>query len=70
MLAAFLGWFLDDFDQVVLLLVLPEIGKSFGVSLTAMGLVIKPTASATSWTISAGAGSPTVTAASSPSCSA
>ncbi len=39
-LAAFLGWFLDAFDQVALLLVLPEIGKQFGVSLTAMGLVI------------------------------
>ncbi len=38
--AAFLGWFLDAFDQVALLLVLPEIGKHFGVSLTAMGLVI------------------------------
>lgn len=39
-LAAFLGWFLDAFDQVALLLVLPEIGAHFGVSLTAMGLVI------------------------------
>ena len=39
-LACFLGWFLDAFDQVVLLLVLPEIGAHFGVSLTAMGLVI------------------------------
>ncbi len=39
-LAAFLGWFLDAFDQVALLLVLPEIGRHFGVSLTAMGLVI------------------------------
>ena len=39
-LACFLGWFLDAFDQVALLLVLPEIGKHFGVSLTAMGLVI------------------------------
>ena len=38
--AAFLGWFLDAFDQVALLLVLPEIGEHFGVSLTAMGLVI------------------------------
>ena len=38
--AAFLGWFLDAFDQVALLLVLPEIGRHFGVSLTAMGLVI------------------------------
>ena len=39
-LACWLGWFLDAFDQVVLILVLPEIGKHFGVSLTAMGLVI------------------------------
>ncbi len=39
-LAAFLGWFLDAFDQVVLLLALPDIGKSLGVGLTAMGLVI------------------------------
>jgi SHS family lactate transporter-like MFS transporter len=39
-LAAFLGWFLDAFDQVALVLVLPEIGKHFGASLTAMGLVI------------------------------
>ncbi len=39
-LACFLGWFLDAFDQVALLLVLPEIGKDFRVSLTAMGLVI------------------------------
>ena len=39
-LASFLGWFLDAFDQVALLLVLPEIGKDFRVSLTAMGLVI------------------------------
>ena len=39
-LASFLGWFLDAFDQVALLLVLPEIGKHFGASLTAMGLVI------------------------------
>ena len=39
-LAAFLGWFLDAFDQVALLLALPDIGKHFGVSLTAMGLVI------------------------------
>ncbi len=38
--ACFLGWFLDAFDQVALLLVLPEMGKHFGVSLTAMGLVI------------------------------
>ncbi|KON64046.1 putative sialic acid transporter [Komagataeibacter europaeus] len=39
-LAAFLGWFLDAFDQVALLLCLPDIGKSLGVGLTAMGLVI------------------------------
>ena len=39
-LAAFLGWFLDAFDQVVLLLALPDIGRSLGVTLTAMGLVI------------------------------
>ncbi|NPD67442.1 MFS transporter [Lichenicola cladoniae] len=39
-LAAFLGWFLDAFDQVVLLLALPDIGKSLGASLTGMGLVI------------------------------
>lgn len=39
-LAAFLGWFLDAFDQVALILLLPEIGKHFGVSLTAMGVVI------------------------------
>ena len=39
-LAAFLGWFLDAFDQVALLLVLPEMGKHFQASLTAMGLVI------------------------------
>ncbi|WP_419728921.1 hypothetical protein [Lichenicola sp.] len=39
-LAAFLGWFLDAFDQVVLLLALPDIGKSLGADLTAMGLVI------------------------------
>ena len=39
-LAAFLGWFLDAFDQVALLLILPAIGKDFGVSLTSMGLVV------------------------------
>lgn len=39
-LGAFLGWFLDAFDQVALILVLPQIGKTFGVSLTAMGFVI------------------------------
>ncbi len=38
--ACFLGWFLDAFDQVVLILLLPEIGHHFGVGLTAMGLVI------------------------------
>lgn len=39
-LAAFLGWFLDAFDQVALVLLLPQIGQHFGVSLTAMGFVI------------------------------
>ena len=39
-LAAFLGWFLDAFDQVVLLLALPDIGRGLGATLTAMGLVI------------------------------
>ena len=39
-LAAFLGWFLDAFDQVALILLLPQIGQHFGVSLTAMGFVI------------------------------
>ena len=39
-LAAFLGWFLDAFDQVILLLALPDIGRSLGATLTAMGLVI------------------------------
>ena len=39
-LAAFLGWFLDAFDQVALVLLLPQIGKHFGVSLTAMGVVL------------------------------
>ena len=29
--AAFLGWFLDAFDQVALLLVLPEIGENFDI---------------------------------------
>ncbi len=38
--ACFLGWFLDAFDQVALILVLPQIGAHFGVSLTAMGFVI------------------------------
>ena len=38
--ACFLGWFLDAFDQVILILLLPEIGHHFGVGLTAMGLVI------------------------------
>ncbi len=38
--ACFLGWFLDAFDQVALLLVLPEVGKHFGVSLAMMGLVL------------------------------
>lgn len=39
-LAAFLGWFLDAFDQVALLLVIPAIAKEFDVSLTLMGLVL------------------------------
>ena len=39
-LACFLGWFLDAFDQVILILAIPEIGKHFGVTLTAMGLVL------------------------------
>ncbi len=39
-LAAFLGWFLDAFDQVALILLLPQIGQHFGASLTAMGFVI------------------------------
>ena len=39
-LAAFLGWFLDAFDQVALILLLPQIGQHFGVSLTAMGVVL------------------------------
>ena len=38
--ACFLGWFLDAFDQVALLLVLPEVGAHFGVSLEAMGAVL------------------------------
>ena len=38
-LACFLGWFLDAFDQVTLILLLPELARSFGVSLTAIGLV-------------------------------
>ncbi|AOX16422.1 MFS transporter [Kozakia baliensis] len=39
-LAAFLGWFLDAFDQVALLLCLPDIGSSLHVGLTAMGVAI------------------------------
>ena len=39
-LACFLGWFLDAFDQVTLILLLPELAHSFGVSLTAIGLVL------------------------------
>ncbi|CAI9120199.1 MFS transporter [Brytella acorum] len=39
-LAAFLGWFLDAFDQVALLLCLPDMGHSFGVDLEAMGVVV------------------------------
>lgn len=38
--ACFLGWFLDAFDQVALLLVLPVVGAHFGVSLAMMGLVL------------------------------
>ncbi len=38
--ACFLGWFLDAFDQVALLLVLPAVGAHFGVSLAMMGLVL------------------------------
>ncbi|AQS88217.1 sugar transport protein [Neoasaia chiangmaiensis NBRC 101099] len=39
-LAAFMGWFLDAFDQTALLLTLPDIAKSFGCTLGAMGTVI------------------------------
>ena len=39
-LACFLGWFLDAFDQVAIILVLPEIAKNFDVTITAMGVVI------------------------------
>ncbi len=39
-LAAFPGWFPDAFDQVALLLVLPQTGQGSGVSLTAMEPVI------------------------------
>ncbi len=39
-LACFLGWFLDAFDQVALILVLPVVGQHFGVSLSMMGLVL------------------------------
>nr|WP_242011211.1 MFS transporter [Acetobacter fallax] len=39
-IAAFLGWFMDAFDQVALLLCLPDIGHSLGAGLTAMGFVI------------------------------
>ena len=39
-IACFLGWFLDAFDQVAIILVLSEVGRHFGVSLVAMGLVI------------------------------
>ena len=38
--ACFLGWFLDAFDQVALILVLPEVGRHFGVTLDLMGLVL------------------------------
>lgn len=39
-IAAFLGWFLDAFDQVALLLCLPDMGRSLNAGLTAMGLII------------------------------
>lgn len=38
--AAFLGWFLDAFDQTSLLLTLPDISKDFGVTLSALGSVL------------------------------
>ncbi|AOX15965.1 MFS transporter [Kozakia baliensis] len=38
--AAFLGWFLDAFDQTSLLLTLPDIARDFGCTLSAMGTVI------------------------------
>ncbi|MCQ9155149.1 MFS transporter [Acidomonas methanolica] len=39
-LAAFLGWFLDAFDQTALLLTLPDIARSLSCSLTLMGTVL------------------------------
>lgn len=39
-IAAFLGWFLDAFDQTALLLTLPDISHEFGVTLSAMGTVL------------------------------
>lgn len=38
--AAFLGWFLDAFDQTALLLTLPDISHDFGVTISAMGTVL------------------------------
>ncbi|QDH13742.1 MFS transporter [Formicincola oecophyllae] len=38
--AAFLGWFLDAFDQTVLLFTLPDIASSLGCTLAAMGGVL------------------------------
>ena len=40
---AWAGWVLDAFDFTILLLVLPEIAKTFGVSLVAMGTVVTGT---------------------------
>lgn len=40
---AWAGWVLDAFDFTILLLVLADIGKSFGVSLVAMGTVVTGT---------------------------
>lgn len=39
-IAAFLGWFLDAFDQTALLLTLPDISHEFGVTISAMGSVL------------------------------
>lgn len=39
-LAAFLGWFLDAFDQTSLLFTLPDIAKDFNCSLSALGGVL------------------------------
>ncbi|CAI9121759.1 MFS transporter [Brytella acorum] len=38
--AAFLGWFLDAFDQTSLLLTLPDIARSLACSLSTMGTII------------------------------